>query len=189
MGFLDSLLGRNRLRRPRREQYFAVVTAGASLEGRSDLKLTDRAGLVFNPVESSFFENLEQEIRDILAVSERTTGTAFDVVDDTYGTKWVTLQDKDFDDLATTLHLVGETITEQGFGDRLLAAVFGLEYDGKKAYWIYNVKRGYFYPLVLSGPESRDNAAEMRLGAVMEQEKLPVEPSLESWYSLWGIPF
>ena len=189
MGFLDSLLGRNRLRKPRREQYFAVVTAGASLEGRSDIRLTDRAGLVFNPVESSFFENLEREIHDILELSEKATGTAFEVVDDTYGTKWVTLRDEDFEDLATTLHLVGETITEHGYGDRLLAAVFGLEFDDKRAYWIYNVKRGRFYPLVLSAPESRDNAAEMRLGAVMEEEKLPVERSLESWYSLWGIPF
>ena len=189
MGFLDALLGRNKLRKPSREQYFAVVTAGASLEERSDLRLTDRAGLVFNPVETSFFDNLEQEIHDILELSKRSTGAKFEVLDDNYGTKWVALQDEDFEDLATTLHLVGETITEHGFGDRLLAAVFGLEYDDKQAYWIYNVKRGSFYPLVLSAPESRDNAAEMRLGAVMEQENLPVERSLEYWYSLWGIPF
>lgn len=189
MGFLDALLGRDKLRKPTRDQYFAVVTAGVSLQGRSDIRLTDRAGLVFNPVETSFFDKLEQEIHDILELSERVTGTQFEVVDDTYGTKWVTLQDEDFEDLAATLHLVGETITEHGFGDRILAAVFGLEYDDKQAYWIYNVKRGSFYPLVLSAPESRDNAAEMRLGAVMEQENLPVERSLESWYSLWGIPF
>ena len=189
MGFLDTLLGRNKLRRPRREQYFAVVTAEVALQGRADVRLTDRAGLVFNPVESSFFENLEREIRGVLEISERATGTRFDVEDDTYGTKWVTLQDEDFEDLATTLHLVGETITEHGYGDRLLAAVFGLEFDGKQAYFIYNVKRGSFYPLVLSAPQSRDNAAEMRLGAVMEQAELPVEKQLEAWYSLWGIPF
>ena len=84
---------------------------------------------------------------------------------------------------------MGETITEHGYGDRLLAAVFGLEFDGKQAYFIYNVKRGTFYPLVLDAPQSRDNAAEMRLGAVMEETNLPVEKNLESWYSLWGIPF
>ena len=189
MGFLDTLLGRNKPRRPRREQYFAIVTAEVELQGRADLRLLDRAGLVFNPVEASFFENLEQELRSVLAISERATGTRFDVEDDTYGTKWVTLQDKDFEDLATTLHLVGETITEHGYGDRLLAAVFSLEFDGKKAYLIYNVKRGRFYPLVLSAPQSRDNNAEMRLGAVMEQVKMPVEKNLEWWYSLWGIPF
>ena len=71
----------------------------------------------------------------------------------------------------------------------MLAAVFSLDYDGKKAYWIYNIKRGRFYPLVVSGPQQRDNAVEMRLGTLMEEEKLPVEKSLESWYALWGIPF
>ena len=43
--------------------------------------------------------------------------------------------------------------------------------------------------MVLTAPQSRDNAAEMRLSAVMEEEKIPVERSLENWYALWGIPF
>ena len=73
--------------------------------------------------------------------------------------------------------------------DRLIAAVFGLKYEGKKAYWIYYIKRGSFYPLVLSGDQERDNAAESRLGAVMEEHKIPVERDLERWYALWGIPF
>ena len=35
----------------------------------------------------------------------------------------------------------------------------------------------------------RDNAAEMRMGAIMEEEGTPVDRDLESWYSLSGIPF
>ncbi len=54
---------------------------------------------------------------------------------------------------------------------------------------MYNIKRGKYYPFVLAGEDQRDNAAEMRLGALMEEEKVPVERSLESWYALWGIPF
>jgi hypothetical protein len=54
---------------------------------------------------------------------------------------------------------------------------------------VYNVKRGKFYPLVLSGERERDNSAEMRLGGLMEEESIPVERSLEQWYALWGIPF
>ena len=99
------------------------------------------------------------------------------------------LDDRDFEDLAATIHLVGETITEHGYADRLLAAVFAFDYERKKAYWVYNIKRGRFYPLVLSGESERDNAAEMRLAALMEEEKIPVERSLEQWYALWGIPF
>jgi len=29
----------------------------------------------------------------------------------------------------------------------------------------------------------------MRMGTVMEGERIPVERSLERWYALWGIPF
>jgi len=43
--------------------------------------------------------------------------------------------------------------------------------------------------MVPSGDKQRDNAAEMRLGVVMEGENIPVEKSLEQWYALWGIPF
>ena len=189
MGIFSMLFGRNKLRKPQRERFFSIITAEVSLSGRIDLRRTDKAGLVFNPVESSFFDNLDTEIRDLLAVSETATGTQFNVVDDTYGTRWATLEDVDFEDLVSTIHLISETVIEHGFADRLLAAVFGLEYEGRRAYWIYNYKRGNFYPMVLRGEQTRDNAAEMRLGAVMEDEKIPVERSLENWYALWGIPF
>ena len=122
-------------------------------------------------------------------ISERATGTRFEITDDGYGTRWVVLDDRDFEDLVATLHLVGETITDHGFRDRMLAAVFRFDYEGKQAYWIYGIKRGRFYPFVLAGEQQRDNAAEMRLGALMEEENIPVEKSLEQWYALWGIPF
>ena len=40
-----------------------------------------------------------------------------------------------------------------------------------------------------TGNRERDNAAEMRLGTVMETERIPVERSLEQWYALWEMPF
>ena len=189
MGIFSMLFGRNKLKRPDREKFFSIITAEVALSGRMDLHSTNTAGIVFNPVESSFFENLDGEIRSLLAVSETSTGTQFRVVDDTYGTRWASLEDKDFEDLVSTIHLISETVAEHGFADRLLAAVFGVDYEGRQAYWIYNYKRGNFYPMVLSAPQTRDNAAEMRLSAVMEEEKIPVERSLENWYALWGIPF
>lgn len=189
MGLLGVLFGRNKLRKADREQFFSVITASVSLAGRTDLRLTDKAGIVFNPVESRFFENLDSELGDLLRISGQSTGTRYEIKDDGHGTRWVVLDDRDFEDLVATIHLVGETITEHGYADRLLVAVFGFDYERKKAYWVYNIKRGRFYPLVLSGESERDNAAEMRLAALMEEEKIPVERSLEQWYALWGIPF
>ncbi len=189
MGLLSTLFGRSKLKPPDRERFFSIVTAADSLRGRTDVRTSDRAGIVFNPVESTFFDNLDTELRDLLRISESSTGTRFEVKDDSFGTRWVVLDDRDFEDLVSTIHLISETIYEHGFADRILAAVFKVHAEGREAYWIYNYKRGRFYPLVLSAPQQRDNAAEMRMGAVMEEEKIPVEPSLERWYALWGIPF
>ena len=189
MGLFSTLFGRNKLKKPDRDKFFSIITAEVALSGRMDLRSTHKAGIVFNPVESSFFENLDSEIRSLLEVSETATGTQFKVVDDTFGTRWASLEDRDFEDLVSTIHLISETVIEHGFAERLLAAVFGVQYEGRNAYWIYNYKRGRFYPMVITAPQTRDNNAEMRLSAVMEQEKIPVERSLENWYSLWGIPF
>ena len=186
---MSVLFGRNKLRKPNREQFFSIITAAYSLQGRTDLIPTGKAGLVFNPVESGFFENLDAELRDLLEISRQATDTRYQIKDDTYGTRWVALEDPDFEDLVATVHLVSDTIAEHGFADRLLAAVFQFNYEAKNAYWIYNYKRGRFHPLVLTGPQQRDNAAEMRLGVQMEGEKMPVQKDLEQWYALWGIPF
>ena len=189
MGLLSVLFGRNKLKKPNREKFFAVVTAGSALRGRAAIRLSELAGIVFSPVESSFFDNLDSEIRSLLQVSGRSTGTRYEIKDDSFGTRWVVLDDRDFEDLVSTIHLIGETVHDHGFGDRLLAAVFKCEYDRMDAYWIYSYKRGVYHPMVLSGDGRRENAAEMRLGAVMEEEGIPVERNLESWYSLSGIPF
>ena len=189
MGILSTLFGRPKLKAPSREEFFAIATTAVGLSGRTDLNVTNFAGVVFKPVESSFFAELESELKKLLAVGEEAAGTKFEVKPDHFGTTWVVLDDPDFEDLVTTIHVVGETITEHGFGDRLIAAVLRFDFENKQAYWIYNIKRGKFYPLVLSGQSQRDNAAEMRLGALMEEEKVPVEPNLENWYALWGIPF
>ncbi len=115
---------------------------------------------------------------------KRSTGTRYEVKDDSFGTRWVV-----FEDLVSTIHIIAETIHDHGFGDRLLAAVFKCEYDRMDAYWIFSYKRGAYHPMVQSSDGQRDNAAEMRMGAIMEEEGIPIKRNLESWYSLSGIPF
>jgi hypothetical protein len=189
LGLLSVLFGRSKLRKPNREQFFSAVTAAESLSGRTDLVPTGKAGIVFNPVETTFFENLDTELRDLLKISGSATQTHYEIKNDSYGTRWVAMEDHHFEDLVSTIHLVAETVADHGFADRLLAAVLQFRYEDKNAYWIYNYKRGRFHPFVLSGPQQRDNAAELRLGTLMEGEKIPVQKDLEQWYALWGIPF
>lgn len=189
MGILSTLFGRTRLKVADRDGFFSLVSAAFDLRGRNALRILNKAGLVMNPAESAYFDNLDAELRQLLDLSGRATGTRFEITDDDFGTRWVVLDDPDFEDLVSTIHLISETVADHGFADRLLAAAFAFEYQRRNVYWIYNYKSGKFYPFVASGERERDNATELRLGEVMKEQKLPVERRLESWYALWGIPF
>ena len=75
MSIFGAFFGRAKIKKSSREKFFSIVTAEMDLEGRTDLRRTEKAGVVFNPVESQFFENLDTEMRDLLA-----TPPAFDEV-------------------------------------------------------------------------------------------------------------
>lgn len=189
MSLLDSLFGRTGPAPSRLEQLFAISTAYVTLQAKLELQAVGKAGLCFKPVTSSAYGQAEREMEELLQVSARATQSAIRTAKDEYGFRWVVVEDQDFEDLVTTVHLVSQALQEQGFGDQLLAAVFPFRDKGGDAvFWVYSYKRGKFYPFVPKGAgKERDNAAELRLRSVMEGE-LPLEPELERWYPLWGIP-
>ena len=188
MRILDILLGRSRPVPSKLERLFAISTAYLTLTAELQLQPGERAGVCFRPLESGQFARMQPDLEGLLQISGRETGTTIGTRVDSYGFQWVTLDDPEFEDLVTTIHLVSLTLQEHGFGDQLLAAVFKFLYKEQPVYWIYNYKRGSFYPFVpRGGSRERDNAAELRLKAAMEKE-LPMEADLEHWYPLWGIP-
>ena len=189
MGIFSAIFGHTKLKTPDREQFFSIIGGAYNLESRTELRPTYKAGVVVNPVESSYFDGLDSEMRTLLEVSGRATGTRFELQDDEFGTRWIILDDPDFEDLVSLIHTITETIVDHGFADRLLAAVFGMEFQGRPAYWLYNYKQGRFYPFVPTASRERDYATEMRIGEIMREEKIPVQRKLENWYALWGIPF
>jgi hypothetical protein len=189
LGFFTGLFGRTKIKNADREKFFSIIGAAFDLQGSANIRMLGKAGIVMNPAESQYFDKLNSEIRSLMNISGKSTGARHEIIDDEFGTRWVVLDDQDFEDLVTTLHLIGETVADHGFGDRLLASVFAFEFERQEVYWIYNYKTGKFYPFVTSGPRQRDNATEMRLGELMKEQKLPVERKLENWYALWGIPF
>ena len=108
--------------------------------------------------------------------------------DDEFGYRWMVLSDPDMEDLVVGLNAVSTEIQGGGYGDRLLAAVFSFRDDkNRKAYWIYNFKRGAFYPFVPVANHKRDSERELQLQGKLEQE-LPIEAELERWYPLWDAP-
>ncbi|HET7037843.1 MAG TPA: hypothetical protein VFI42_19375 [Thermomicrobiaceae bacterium] len=188
--FFDALLGRTRPEPPKIERLFAMSTAEVALESQLRLAPGDHAGITFRPVESAYFEQMSTDLQQLLQISAKDTGTEVKTLTDEYGYRWIVLADAQFEDLVATIHIISETLIEQQFGEQLLAAVFRFSTaEGRPVYWIYNYKRGMFYPFVPEGTgRKRDNAFELRLSSAMEKE-LPVETELERWYPIWDIPF
>jgi hypothetical protein len=186
--FFDALLGRTRPVKSKAENLFAMSTASITLTVDLQLKATGRAGICFRPVASSRFDRIGDDLNDLLKVSGKESGTKFETVTDPYNFQWVVMEDGSFEDLVATVHVVNLTLEDGGYGEQLLASVFRFaDSKGQTIFWIYNYKRGLFYPFVPTGERRRDNAYELRLSAVMEHE-LPIEKDYERWFPLWGIP-
>jgi len=192
VGFWDFLLGRSRVPAARTEPLFALSTARFTLETASGWVPAGRAGLVLRPAEDSAFSSAAREIRDLMGLASQELGGRVQLERDEYGYLWFVFQDQDWEDLVAMTHMAGQTLVEEGYGDRLLAAVFRLEKrEGAAAplYLIFNYKRGSFYPFIPLDPlrKERDTAGEMRVFALLETE-LPLEKDLSRWYPLWNIP-
>lgn len=189
MGFkdaLNALLGSTKLPAANPDRLFAISAASITMQTACDLKPSSTAAICFKPIESSRYEAARAEIEELLRYSITETGSRFRIETDEYRFTWIILEDPDFEDLITGIHLVSQTFIEKGFGSYLLCAIFRFE-KKKPVYWVYNFKQGLYYPFVPSAGRTRDTAAEFRLRAQLERE-LPVERDVGRWYPLWGIP-
>jgi hypothetical protein len=191
MGLLDTLRSALGIgaedaasRRADPEDLFGMTTAYVTMEAELGYAPTGDAGLLFNGVDSSQFRRAVEEIEAILEAGAEETGTEFEVREDTRGGEWVVLHDDDFEDLVTSLHFAADQLSEEGFGSRLLSAVFAFEGDSKRVYWLYSFRRGAYYPFVPKGGHERDSTAEVKLDAVLDGE-LTVEEDTSYWYPLW----
>jgi hypothetical protein len=184
MGFLDALLGKSKLPKPKPDRLFAISTAYITLNTNLNLK-SEGAGICFKPLEASRFASAQVELQELLQQSCKETKTQYIIKRDSFGYTWVILNDPEFEDLVTTVYMVSETLKDKDFGEQLLCAVFKFK-DESEVYWIYNFKKATFYPFVPKGKQ-RDSSYEFRLRSIMEKE-LPIEKEVERWYPLWDIP-
>ncbi|MES3518143.1 MAG: hypothetical protein PPP58_10805 [Natronomonas sp.] len=166
------------------EDLFGMSTAYLTMEADLDFVPTGEAALCFADVDSTAFSRAREEVEAILAAGEVETGTEAAYLEDTHGYHWIVLTDSDFENLVTSLHFAADTLVEEGFGSRLLAALFAFERNGTTAYWVYSFRRGSFYPFVPTGGHERDQQLEFKLDSVLDGE-LSVEDDTSYWYPLW----
>jgi hypothetical protein len=189
MGFLDVLRGKRKLAQPAPDRLFAFSTAYVTMEMTLELKSSGKAAIVFQPLATADFDQIVRDMEEVVHGTGDDTGTTVRRSDDEFGYRWMILEDEDFDDLVVGVNAVSTALEAGGYGERILCAVFAFrDNQDRRVYWIYNYKRGTFYPFVpAGGGQQRDNERELRLKAQIGAE-LPVEAELERWFPLWGIP-
>lgn len=198
MGLLDVITGKRKLAKPAPDRLFAISTAYVTLE--TTLEITSRGGaaIVFQSLATADFTAIVREMEEVVKATAGDSGTTVDTSEDEYGFSWLVLRGKDFDELVVGINAVGTALEAGGYGERVLCAVFAFQDSRRRPlYWIYNYKRGSFYPFVpASGgtaglakgsAQQRDNERELVLKAQLGSE-LPIEPELTRWFPLWGIP-
>jgi hypothetical protein len=197
MGLRDILTGRHEVKGPAPDRLFAISTAYIALQTEHNIEPAGAAGIVFQALQTSEFEAVIKEMEEVVIATGGESGTKVHTEDDSFGYRWMVLRDGSVEDLAVGINAVSSSIESAGHGERLLCAVFAFkDAKGEPVYFIYNYKRGYWYPFVpASGgtsssgakPTERSTERELQLKAQMAGE-LPIEPELERWFPLWGIP-
>ena len=204
MGLRDILIGRHEVKGPAPDRLFAITTAYVGLQSEHEIDSLGSAAIVFQALATSEFEATLRDMEDVVRATGGDSATSVSTQDDSYGYRWMILRSPDgapsVEDLAVGINAVSTSIETAGHGERLLCAVFAfLDANKNRIYFIYNYKRGFWYPFVpasdaahpAAGEEAaaqqRSTERELQIKAQMASE-LPMEPELERWFPLWGIP-
>jgi hypothetical protein len=193
MGLRDMLTGRHQVKGPAPDRLFAISTAYITLQTEHQIDPAGAAAIVFQALQTSEFQDTIREMEVVVKATGSETGTQVATEDDSYGYRWMVLRNPSgtpsVEDLAVGINAVSSSIETAGHGERLLCAVFAfVDAQKRPLYFIYNYKRGFWYPFVPAGAANeRSTERELQLKAQMAAE-LPMEPELERWFPLWGIP-
>ena len=194
MSLRDIFTGRHQVKGPAPDRLFAISTAYVTLQAEHGIEPTGTAAIVFQALETSEFESTIRDMEEVVRATGGESGTTVATQDDSYGYRWMVLRNPagapSVEDLAVGVNAVSTSIETGGHGERLLCAVFAFtDNHQRKVYFIYNYKRGYWYPFVPdpTGAKERLTERELQIKAQMDGE-LPIEPELERWFPLWGIP-
>jgi hypothetical protein len=197
VGLRDILTGRHEVKGPAPDRLFAITTAYVSLQAEHNIDPAGSAAIVFQALATSAFAATLKEMEEVVRATGGESGTQVATQDDSYGYRWMVLRNPagapSVEDLAVGINAVSTSIEEAGHGERLLCAVFAFNdttnlAGSGRVYFIYNYKRGFWYPFVpAAGEQQRSTERELQIKAQMASE-LPMEPELERWFPLWGIP-
>ena len=139
MGLLDTLLGRTKPVRANLDALFALPSAAVTLQLRSGVVPTGRAGVCFKPPAGQSFADMQAELEQLLetpddsatpapappAAASRAASLAVRHVGDKFGYRWIVVEGGAIDDLVTRVHMVHASLQDAGWSTQLLCSVFG----------------------------------------------------------------
>jgi hypothetical protein len=189
VGFLDTLLGRTKPVQPNLDALFALPSAAITLEAASGLVPSGVGSVCFRAAEGRAFQDIEKDVRDLLAMGADADAPPVEVSTDSYGFTWLLIRrpPDQLDALVTDVHAVNSSLADAGFGPQLLCSLIGFTGPAGKLAIVYLYKRGTFYPFAPQGGERRDNALELQVRGAIEGD-LKIESDLSRWFPVWGAP-
>jgi PspA associated protein B len=200
VGLLDSLLGRSKPVRANLDALFALPSAAITLQTAAGLVSSGMAGVCWKPPAGQSATDVQREIGELLQIDDESAppGTggpagALTQAADSFGYRWLLLEDPDIEALVTRAHLVNSTLTDNGWGPQLLCSVFPFvpapdaDMGTKGLFLVYLYKRGTFYPFAPAGGERRDTELELRIRTMVGAD-LPFESDLSRWFPMWDMP-
>jgi hypothetical protein len=191
MGLREILTGRSSVKQPAQlDRLFALSTAYVTLETSYQITSTGAAGIVVQALATSDFQAVLKDTEEVVEATAGEYKATVETSDDEFGFRWVIIRDPSVEDLVATINGVSSSIEAGGYGERLLCAVFAFKGPADAAInFIYNFKRGSWYPFVpAAGDKQRNTERELQLKAQIGEE-LPIEAELERWFPLWAVPF
>ena len=191
MGLRDIFTGRGSVKAPAaQERLFALTTAYVTLEASYSITSAGVAGIAVQALATSDFQAVLKDTEEVVRATAGDFQATVESRDDEYGFRWVIVRTPGVEDLVVAINAVSSSIESGGYGERLLCAVFAFkDAAGAPLNFIYNYKRGTWYPFVPApGDKEHNTERELQLKAQIGDE-LPIEAELERWFPLWGIPF
>jgi hypothetical protein len=179
---------------------FSLASAYITLETKLGLTSTNRCGICIKNVNGTYFSDTIGKVQEFLRISCSEFRTEHILINDKYGYLWIILRGISIEDILVASNGIADVITERGFRDQMLAAVFEFRktvtlnsnLDSPQLgpqFLIFNYKRNKFYPFVpLSAQENRCSDLELTIMSVLSKE-VPWETDMTVWYPMWDMPF
>src|SRR4029077_2445588 len=168
VGLRDILTGRHQVKGPAPDRLFAISTAYVMLQSEHQIEPTGTAAIVFQALATSEFEATLRDMEAVVTATGTDSGTTVSTQDDSYGYRWMILRNPtgapSVEDLAVGINAVSGSIESAGHGERLLCAVFAFADAQKRSiYFIYNYKRGFWYPSAPAPGAAKEPSPEREL--------------------------